>query len=210
MNRPAATLKGTIEFRQHTGTLDYLEIIAWVQFVIKMVEYSANASHEDFLDLIMRGADNQFFLEDLLVALDVHEDVIDHYLNSPVIGVLHDINQEFTPIEDTDDLIEQNDHEFEDRVEEDAVLAAIQSKYEDDAYGIDPSRAYTTTPHQVNAELQRAMVTASVYTGWDLGQRVSYARAQVLRQFAELYRNPPRQSHQLPLNSVLEELTIEE
>jgi hypothetical protein len=46
LNFMAFMRHGTVEFRQHSGTIDPVKIIRWVQFVSKLVETAANTAHE--------------------------------------------------------------------------------------------------------------------------------------------------------------------
>lgn len=57
LGRPAETLTGTIEFRQHAGTLDAAAILAWIDTTTGIVRLCADGAAsprrmEDFLDLL--------------------------------------------------------------------------------------------------------------------------------------------------------------
>lgn len=208
-DRHAETLTGTIEFRQHTGTLDYIAIIAWVLLTCNVVEFCSRASAEEMVDLCLRAADPSFRLEDLFVALDCPEDVMDHYLNGAMIGVITEASSEDSdPMPSSEpemvtSLIEQNDTECEARADKATVEAVIRHKYESGQYGLD-SRVEAQIPTTVAAaELKKALVTVHI-SGVDecTEDGLSKARAQVFRQFARLYQRP-NFGHELPLQSAL-------
>ncbi|MCJ1364347.1 hypothetical protein MMC16_003457 [Acarospora aff. strigata] len=57
----------TIEFRQHRGTMDADEIIAWAEFTTGIVEYCHGVPPDRFMRLLLTfGADSEFSLLDLL------------------------------------------------------------------------------------------------------------------------------------------------
>ncbi|TKA69060.1 hypothetical protein B0A55_09678 [Friedmanniomyces simplex] len=64
-------LTGIIEFRQHTGTLDRIEIAAWISLTVRLVQYSAGVSDVDLLTLCTQGADPSFGLNGLFTAWTV-------------------------------------------------------------------------------------------------------------------------------------------
>lgn len=210
MDRYEETLTGTIEFRQHTGTLDYIEIVAWVLLTCNIVEFCGKAFAEDMIDLCLRAADRSFSLEDLFVALDCSEDVMDHYLNGAIIGVIADnVFEDSDPaptpgIELVKSLIEQNDAECASRADRAAVQAVITQKYETGQYGPDP-RVETQIPTNVaGAEFRKALVTVHM-SGVDerTEEGLSRARAQVFGEFARLYARADG-GRELSLTSVLE------
>ncbi|KAK5112857.1 hypothetical protein LTR85_011084 [Meristemomyces frigidus] len=88
--RYEAALTKTIEFRGHTGTLDFLEIVTWVLLTMQMVKYGHEASDVNHLALCAHGVDLDFELRDVLSAIGCHPDVIAHYLNEEdmIAGIL--------------------------------------------------------------------------------------------------------------------------
>lgn len=204
MERYEETLTGTIEFRQHTRTLAYIEIIAWVLLTCTVVQFCSRASAEEMIDLCLRAADKRFHLEDLLVALDCPEDVMDHYLNGATIGVITEAAEEL-PItsELVKSLIEQNDTECEDRADRTAVRAVIDQKYHSGLYGLDPTVHVEIPPTVAAAELRKAMVTVYM-AGMDVHteEGISRARSQVFRDVARLYQKGDT-GRQLPLQSYM-------
>ena len=61
LGRHAETLTGTIEFRQHAGTLDYNAIVAWIETTVGIVGYAEECAVStdamaSFADLLARAA----------------------------------------------------------------------------------------------------------------------------------------------------------
>ena len=88
MHRHEENLTSTIEFRQHTGTLDYLTIAAWVMLTCNIVEYCNAVRDFDFISLCIRAGDPDFRLGDLFATLDTPNNVIEHYLDGEIVGLL--------------------------------------------------------------------------------------------------------------------------
>ena len=199
-------LTGTIEFRQHTGSLDYIEIVAWVLLTCQIVKFCADVPEDDMLDLCLRAVDMTFKLEDFLLAIDCGEDVMDHYLNhGPTIGVVGTTTNEL-PSGDPllEFIIAQNDDECDQRGDQEAVEAAIQSKFQRGLYGIDLTVTADIPPGAARAELQKATVTVQM-SGVDHTAEagISKARAQVFRGLAQMYKCGEQGTH-LPLDPFLE------
>ncbi|KAI7264315.1 hypothetical protein KC345_g8854 [Hortaea werneckii] len=82
---------GTIEFRQHCGTLDFLTICAWTGLVVQMVWYCSCVGDEEFVSLLAKSVDLDFTLADFLDAIGVEEGIIKHFVDAEgggTIGVL--------------------------------------------------------------------------------------------------------------------------
>jgi hypothetical protein len=77
MGRPPT---GTIEFRQHQGTLDAEAIIAHVLLKQAIVSFCHYAPDVDFLKLFPNIADPSFQLTDLLQAIHCRQDLIDCHI----------------------------------------------------------------------------------------------------------------------------------
>lgn len=193
LGRYAEHLTGTIEFRQHAGTLNYLSIVAWVTLTSQIVEYCTVAGTSDFLDLVIRGVDPEYTLDDLLKEIRCSADVYDHYRNDAIIGVLGDGagltgGRIETPV---DGLVEQNDYESERRASQTVVKAAIDHKLDTGLYGIDRTiPEVSLLMSMASAALQQALVRAQA-SGIDTGSEegVSLVRADVLGRLAQLYRD---------------------
>ena len=194
MSRYVENLTGTIEFRQHTGTLDYLDIVAWTTLICWIVVYASTTPTASMLDLMIRGVDPGFGLDDLLSEIDCPEDVWDHYRNKgeAVFGVLPNIGN--LKISDTnfstpaDALIEQNDKECEVRASDKAIRDAIDQKLTSGLYGLVPSTKVQLPMSIAAAELKKALLTARrSEVDVNSEESVSQLRAQVLGEFAQLY-----------------------
>lgn len=72
-------LSGTIEFRQHAGTLDFIEIVAWVAFTTSLVSFCSTAKAAQVLALCAHGIDLSFDLRDFLSSIGCPGDVVTHY-----------------------------------------------------------------------------------------------------------------------------------
>ncbi|KAK4539515.1 hypothetical protein LTR36_010860 [Oleoguttula mirabilis] len=88
--RHEETLTKTIEFRGHTGTLDFLEIVTWVLLTTQMVKYGHEAGDVEMLALCAHGVDLDFELRDVLSAIGCHPELIAHYMNEEdmIAGIL--------------------------------------------------------------------------------------------------------------------------
>jgi hypothetical protein len=132
-------LTGTIEFRKYAGTLDFLDIVAWTTLTCKIVLFCATPTTADCLDLIICNVDPEFTLDKFLTEIDCPQGVYNYYRNNAVVGVIGQGSHLPGPrIElPVDALIEQNDHECEQRASENAVQVAIDMKCATGLYGID-------------------------------------------------------------------------
>lgn len=140
LDRFERTLTKTIEFRQHTGTLDFLEIVKWVRLACQIVEKCSTIADDHFMDFCFCAADTDFDLSRLLLALGCSGDVIQHFLGDGPIGhVGPDTNAGFVRIPEVDAVLEQNDHECEKRADRDAVRTAIVEKLQSGLYGLNPT-----------------------------------------------------------------------
>ncbi len=67
MNLEAPRCIQTVEFRQHKGTMDPVEILAWVDFTTGIVSYCHNIPPDQLMALILTfGVDESFSILDLL------------------------------------------------------------------------------------------------------------------------------------------------
>jgi len=137
-------LKGTIEFRQHTGTLDFLTIIAWVETTVSLVQFAASAGIGEYVALLTSGLDNNFTLNHLLEALEVPRDTRAHYAaddDGEIIGVLpNNAEVSFNPVDALVALLEQNDVESTQATEKKTIADAIKQKYLESSYGHDQTQ----------------------------------------------------------------------
>lgn len=70
---------GTIEFRQHDGTLDFKEISAHVLFKALLVSFCHTTSDIDFLKLCSQASNPEFQLFDFFAAIGMNGELLDHY-----------------------------------------------------------------------------------------------------------------------------------
>lgn len=139
-----AACTGTVEFRQHAGTLDWVEVVVWVGVVVGMVA-CARAGVErpaEFVGLLARGVDVGFGLEGVLGAFGVGEEVVDCLLGREegVVGVLGSerVGGSLVPggLQRFVRLVECNEAEQNERLGEEARAAVMRGK----CYGYDISR----------------------------------------------------------------------
>ncbi|KAK4896393.1 hypothetical protein LTR27_005605 [Elasticomyces elasticus] len=129
MQRYEGQLTGTIEFRQHTGTLDLLDIVAWVSLTVRLVDYSAEVSDTDMLTLCARGVDLSFGLKDVLTAIGCHADLLTHYCEDGTLGLgTIGTAANALPSSKLDPLLAQNEIEQAQRSDPRAVHAIIDTK----------------------------------------------------------------------------------
>ncbi|GAB1739787.1 hypothetical protein NU219Hw_g4724t1 [Hortaea werneckii] len=137
---------GTIEFRQHCGTLDFLSICAWVYLTVQMVEFCSRVREEEFLCLLSRSVDWRFTLRDFLSAIGVEGEVVRHFVEEgeagETIGVLGREDDAFPGIVEGQverfcKLLGQNEEEQNARVSEVARTEVMRGK----DYGIDKEKS---------------------------------------------------------------------
>ncbi|EMC93206.1 hypothetical protein BAUCODRAFT_125086 [Baudoinia panamericana UAMH 10762] len=131
------TCKGTIEFRQHAGTTDFLEIIHWIALTTRMVSYCHDVQPADFLTVLAHGVDPSFGLRDFLSTIGCPAETISHFMqdDNALIGMLtQDQALPVVKLEDFEDLIAANDQEQTSRA--DPVLKSIVMAQK--SYGIHP------------------------------------------------------------------------
>lgn len=140
---------GTIEFRQHQGTLDADDIIAHVLLKQAIVSFCHYAPDVDFLKLFPNIADPSFQLTDLLQAIHCRQDLIDRQTKrcSPITQVMKEgghreiverlENGQFQGVMALD---AQNYVEYQERSNWKAVSDTINAKYAAGAYAEQDTR----------------------------------------------------------------------
>lgn len=136
--RHEENLTNTIEFRQHTGTLDVIEILAYVSMLASIVDYCDRVTDVDFLTLLSCATNTSFGLLDLLNAVGCHSDVIGHFHcdNTAPIGMLPSSVPSRFRLR-LEGLIDQNDDEQ--TANFDSTAIRISEKYKNWYYGVDPA-----------------------------------------------------------------------
>ncbi|KAK3113209.1 hypothetical protein LTR53_009722 [Teratosphaeriaceae sp. CCFEE 6253] len=116
---PGGRVTGTLEFRQHAGTLDFLEIVNWVLLTTSM------------------GIDRDFGLRDIFSAIECPADTVNHFApeeeGESAIGFLG-TGTAGVAVEDLDALLAHNDAEQSVRLSAQTREAVIAEK----DYGFEP------------------------------------------------------------------------
>lgn len=186
-------LTKTIEFRCHTGTLDILEIVAWVLLCTQMVKYSHEATDIEHLAFCAHGVDTDFGLRDVLSAIGCHPELIAHYLHEEdmVAGLLADSIHAAgeREIEELLPLTATNEVEQLDRSGDVARKAVMDKK----DYGFRSSVNIVRIPAEAIARLSQESYIELIRTEeFDTSlesheERVSKAKAAVYRHLAKMY-----------------------
>ncbi|KAK4963411.1 hypothetical protein LTR10_001040 [Elasticomyces elasticus] len=149
---------GKIEFRQHAGTLDFLEILHWVMLTTSMIRYCSGAPVSAFLALCAHGIDGHFDLRDLLSAIECPADTVSYFArdeeDDETIGFLGNLLP-LAAVADLDELIAHNDVESSDRLSDEALReAVVANKY----YG------YTSNVVHIPLEAIERYYTEAMYS----------------------------------------------
>lgn len=70
---------GTIEFRQHEGTLNHSEICAWVELTAMLTQFCDNASARQIVSLCGHAWDHEFTVFDLMDTLGCRHELTNFY-----------------------------------------------------------------------------------------------------------------------------------
>jgi len=76
-----STATGTVEFRQHCGTLDIQAINAWIRLTTTIVRFAHEATDAEFVYLLTRAFEYDYTLRDLLLGIELSLEVVDYYTN---------------------------------------------------------------------------------------------------------------------------------
>ncbi|KAI7310443.1 hypothetical protein KC340_g10497 [Hortaea werneckii] len=179
---------GTIEFRQHCGTLDFLSICAWVSVTVQMVWFCTSVGDEEFLGFLSKSVDWRFTLRDLLSAIGVEREVVAHFVDreaGETIGVLGCEDDAYPAdegqMERFCELLGQNEEEQNARSSE-LVRAEVMRRKD---YGIDGGRSIVIPSALVKREYRESCLLVA-NRGLQMTQEefVAQARFQLLKQFA--------------------------
>ncbi len=184
---------GTIEFRAHAGTLDFMTIRSWVLLLSVLMRYSTMAPTAEFLQLLLNGLHRTFGLRKLLEALGCPEEVVNFYCTEDgSIGVLPcgDTRSLVTPAT-TLALFEYNDDSYDGRSSPTALASTIRDKDNADEYGI-LADDICPPPPQADIEplLQHALTQILAEKGVAVAAgeaSMDLARERVLAGLAEKY-----------------------
>ncbi|KAI7243069.1 hypothetical protein KC340_g1026 [Hortaea werneckii] len=187
---------GTIEFRQHCGTLDFLTICAWTGLVVQMVAYCSSVGDKEFLSLLSQSVDIGLTLPDFLDAIGVEEGIVSHFVEAEggeTIGVL---GRETDPpkawfrgeMELLGELRGANEIEQNERVSGRGRAETMGRK----DYGIDGRRSVHIAPGWVQGEYRAKwsrMMMADCGSQLHQEKIAAHARHQLLKRFATELRN---------------------
>lgn len=204
--RYAETLTGTIEFRQHAGSLDFLEITAWICLVCRIVDFCSTVDSEDMIKLCLHAVEPDYALDDLLNDIFCPIDLIEHFTEeSHLIGFLPRRGMPALPeMEEALAVMEQNEFEQEQRHGAKSVKAFIDYKSFSGFYGLDPAvhEKFLASIREttVRAELDRAEETLEAcVNGLDVSSEYGQSRVRhhVYKRLARLY-GLDNTNHRLP------------
>ena len=158
------SLKKTIEFRQHIGTVDATTIISWVMFLAQMCAYCHTACDEEFMSLLTSATDVRGVgLADFLKTLGCSETLVRHYMkmggigDAETLGVLGTDNTIVNPMVTA--LIDYNDAEQSFGYSQTEVQRRWDIKFFSGYYGLDPTHhALSLTPSDIRGMLEIAAV----------------------------------------------------
>ncbi|KAK0251725.1 hypothetical protein LTS09_013185 [Friedmanniomyces endolithicus] len=191
---------GTLEFRQHAGTMDYLEVVHWIVLTTGMVRYCAAVEPVPFLTLCAYGVDRRVGLRGLLTAMQCPADTVGYFAQDDddddaeaVIGFLGsgDVFSTAAPVvlEELDDLMAHNEVESSDRLVGAELRRAVVAEKD---YGFDPAievcRPFEESipRYYAEASLPGVVVLGERYV--NVEEADSRARAGVWRRLASEYR----------------------
>ena len=101
LDRHAETLTGTVEFRQHAGTLDYNAIVAWVETTTAIVRYAAETEMEDLLEVLMTATSERTglgFLAEMIVLPDEVSEYHELLTNGTLVVPAPETTDAHTPL----------------------------------------------------------------------------------------------------------------
>ncbi|KAK0853720.1 hypothetical protein LTR03_002682 [Friedmanniomyces endolithicus] len=188
---------GTLEFRQHAGTVDFLEVVQWILLTTSMVRYCAAVGPVPFPTLCAYGVDRRVGLRELLSAVQCPAETVRYFAQDDdgdeVIGFLgggDDVSAAAPVVlEELDDLMAHNEVESSDRLVGAELRRAVIAEKD---YGFD---AAIKVCRPFEERIPRYYAEASLPAVVVLGERYvnveeadSRARAGVWRRLASEYR----------------------
>lgn len=178
----------TIEFRQHCGTLDRVEIVVYVAFLATLINYCHSADDSEFVYLLTQCTDPTFNLDDFLVAIGCSEDILSHYVagGAPDLGMLPSHIGLTRGSDQLQGLTEINDFEQTALSEEDAVQQRIDVKYTGGYYGLDPT-AGRLPVDQRDIQWMLACAYNEADGAFSNELRQSQARLGLFKRLAQVY-----------------------
>jgi hypothetical protein len=176
------TLTGTIEFRQHSGTLDLSTVKAWILLTCTIVQYAGSAPIDEFLHLLLQSVEKGLTFSQLLGAIRCPIEVREFYSAAPeVLGFAPagDVRKLMSAPE-VEKLIELNDETYQERSNPEVTKAAIWVKMLKSQYGISANSDLMSPPlDMVRNELEHRVAQLPVITETGLSQ----VREELFRDF---------------------------
>jgi len=137
---------GTLEFRQHAGTMDFLEVVQWIVLTTGMVRFCAAVDPVPFLTLCAYGVDSRVGLRGLLTAIQCPADTVGYFAQDDdddaeaVIGFLSSSGDMSSAapvvLEELDDLMAHNEVEASERLDGAELRRAVIAEKD---YRFDPA-----------------------------------------------------------------------
>lgn len=192
--RHAETLTGTVEFRQHTGTLDWNAIVAWIELTIAIVRFAEMESPGPILDLLAMavhpGANVAWLCDTLGVPQEVEE-----YYTAVAAGKLVQPGPEVSGAHSLIlPLLSQNWSANAASSSRAAVQLVINEKTAQGMYGHDPVFAPLELPPTVGQGLLGAEIELNLALGvesWG-DESLSCAMVSVLGKLARAHERVMR------------------
>lgn len=202
---------GTIEFRQHAGTIDYFTISSWILLTSTLVQYSATAPAAEFLQLLLRGLEQNYSLRQLLDAIHCPQDAMDFYCTDDgPIGVLPFYNTPLAATPRTTALSEYIEEDYDIRSKPHVLANAIAAKSTTHKFPISIAKVARAPPAiDVKARLEKHLMKIPQYerTGTATEAHMDFARECVLSELACRYWDGHKEPDEA---SMLRRLTDEE
>ncbi|KAM3415616.1 hypothetical protein BST61_g9137 [Cercospora zeina] len=194
-----AIMKRTIEFRQHTGTVDYSAIVNWMAFLGHVARFCHITDDADFIFLLTKAADTNFTLAHLLAALGCGEDLINHFQRTDEDGEIgssrHPSPEASNAAAFIDnpmvaDLVANNDDGQSEEYEWSTIAEKCATKFDSGYYGLDPTAAalpleLADIRHLLGVALSKAQLQCTRENA--VAQPESVARALVFELLARIY-----------------------
>lgn len=132
--------KQTVEFRQHVGTLDYADIVAWVALLATFVDFCHRAPDTHVIYLAQQATNVDFKAPDFMQAIGCDDDLIQHYAfdgEGATIGMLPQPGHDILTLQQDHltDLTAQNDTDVTENTDHLIVRQLVNEKLFDEYYG---------------------------------------------------------------------------
>ncbi|KAL1612587.1 hypothetical protein SLS60_000816 [Paraconiothyrium brasiliense] len=183
----------TIEFRQHVGSLDFVEISRYVLFLGYTVSYCFQAADEQFIKLLVKATDARFTVEHLMHAVGAPADVL--ALRPKKQNARLRCGSGVTVVSGGPPtalaaLMARNAHELAMNKDSDKTNEIRDEKWKSGLYGLD--RAFSAlvmdSDHVQDMIVEAASSVYGSQPDVELDEVSSQARATVFSKLANMYR----------------------